>query len=227
MNIGVYHIDAQTPDSEIGYLCAREMVKSAKARMPAVRIVHFTDLESPPIKGVDEVRRKPSEPMALLRMRHHAGVKGEWLFVDTDVIFQKPVHKVFREDFDIAVTTRNWPHLKVAVGFTERMPFNSGVMFSRCPAFWSEVYCRLRQSDRDLQEWMGDQEVICDLVTDPDTRYTFRHVKGSIYNFPPALPDDAVDSLALQADAAIVHYKGPRRKPLLLKRLKMESRVCA
>ena len=227
MNIGFYHIDTQTPDSDIGYLCAREMIKSAKARMQSCRVVHFTDLDSPAVKGVDEVRRKPSEPMALLRMRHHAGVPGDWLFVDTDVIFQKPVQKVFKNPFDIAVTTRNWPHLKAAVGFTEKMPFNTGVIFSRCPAFWGEVYTRLRLLGPDLQEWMGDQEVICNMVEDDACRYTIAKLKGSQYNYPPALAEDFDDGKASQAEAAILHYKGPRRKTLLLGRLKQESRRCA
>jgi hypothetical protein len=187
--------------------------------MPGVRVVHFTDLRSRPIKGVDDVRRKPSEPMALLRMRHHAGVSGEWLFVDTDVTIERCVAHVFDKAFDIAVTTRNWAHLKPAKGFSEQMPYNTGVVFSRCPAFWSEAYTRLRRTeDAEAQHWMGDQQVIGEMVDDETCRYAVRKVWGSKYNFPPAVGEDDNHALSrkMQASACIVHYKGPSRKVLML-----------
>lgn len=225
MNVGFFHVRAAAEADDSGYDCARMLVASVRRCMPYARIVHFTDLASPAVKGVDDVRRKPSEPMALLRMRHHAGVKGEWLFVDTDVIVQKStVRKVFAEEFDIAVTDRTWPHLKAAVGFTEAMPFNTGVMFSRCPHFWQDVYCRLRLLEPEKQQWMGDQEVICEIVGEESPRYTIRHLRGHKYNFPPVIPGEAKNDKTLEQDAYIVHYKGPKRKPLLMAR-KAEFRV--
>lgn len=219
MNIGFFHIQAGESSDE-GYACAKLLVASVRRCLPSAQIVHFTDLTSPGVKGVDAVRRKPSEPMALLRMRHHAGVDGEWLFVDTDVIVQRSaVRKVFDdEDFDIAITDRTWPHLRAAVGFTEAMPFNTGVMFSRCPRFWGDVYCRLRHLEPAQQQWMGDQEVICEIVTEESPRYRVRHLRGHKYNFPPSIPNDVPNGKTLQEDAYIVHYKGPKRKPLMMAR---------
>lgn len=229
MKIGIYHVDTHTEASRDAYIWAKALVRSARAWMPDVPIVHFTDLASKAVKGVDAVRRKPSEPMALLRMRHQASVDGDWLFVDTDVIFQGAVAKVFKRAFDIAITTRTWPHLKVAVGFTERMPFNTGVVFSRCPHFWGEVYTRVRQLTPEQQEWMGDQEVICEMVDENDGRYDFGHLKGSIYNYPPVLPDANTEAMRRETEAAarIVHYKGAGRKAMLLARIQRESRQCA
>lgn len=216
MNVGFFHIDTKTDASEQGYACARLLVASVRRCMPYAHVVHFTDLTSPGVKGVDAVRRKPSEPMALLRMRHHAGVEGEWLFVDTDVIVQRSgVRKVFNDEFDIAITDRTWPHLKAAVGFTERMPFNTGVVFSRCPRFWADVYTRLRNLEPELQQWMGDQEVICEIVNEDSPRYQVRHLRGHKYNYPPVVEEDTTD---LEAAAFIVHYKGPKRKPLMMAR---------
>lgn len=215
--VGFFHVDAGQASAD-GYLYAKGLVQSVRRAMPDVPIVHFTDTESRAVKGVDDVRRKPSEPMALLRMRHHAGVTGDWLFVDTDVIVQRSVERVFREHaFDIAVTDRTWPHLRAAVGFTERMPFNTGVVFSRSPRFWGEVYTRLRELSPAQQQWMGDQEVICDMVTDDACAYDVTHLKGSKFNYPPDVPSK--DSTETQDTAFIVHYKGPQRKPMLLKRL--------
>ncbi len=218
MTIGFYHVDDHSEAGERGYVWARQLVKSARKVMPWVRIVHFTDLTSPPVKGVHTVRRKPSEPMALLRMRHHAGVSGDWLFVDTDVVFQRDVTHIFEQDFDIAITTRTWPHLRAAVGFTERMPFNTGVVFSRCPRFWQEAYTRLRGLPLAEQMWMGDQSVICEMVEDHEGRYAIAQVNGAKYNYPPPIPPKQTVKEATQA-ASIVHYKGEARKAMLLQRV--------
>lgn len=225
MNVGFFHVDSKTESAQDGYSCARLLVASVRRCMPYAKIVHFTDVDSPGVKGVDCVRRKPSEPMALLRMRHHAGVDGEWLFVDTDVIVQRSaVRKVFTDEFDIAITDRTWPHLRAAVGFTERMPFNTGVMFSRCPRFWQDVYCRLRNLEPALQQWMGDQEVICEIVNEDPCRYQVKRLRGHRYNFPPQVPSEKADDKQLETEAFIVHYKGPTRKPLMMAR-KAEFRV--
>lgn len=227
MNIGFFHVDTHSDASSDAYIYARAMLRSAKQCMPRVPVVMLTDLTSKAVKGVDDVRRKPLEPLALHRMRHHASVSGDWLFVDTDVIFQQPVTKVFKDnpDFDIAVTTREWSHLKVASGFSARMPFNTGVVFSRRPSFWQEAYCRLKWLSPELQQWMGDQEVIGDIVTDESCGYRVKQLKGSKFNYPPAT--ETVKPQNLEADAAIVHYKGPTRKPLLRQRIRQESRRCA
>ena len=227
MRIGFYHIDTNTPQSAIGHECARLMVRSAKRVMPTVPVIHFTDGTSRSVKGVDAVYRKPAEPMALLRMRHHAGVQGDWLFVDTDIIFQASVKYVFKAaTWDLGVTTRNWTHVKPAAGFSERMPYNMGVVFSRCPQFWSEVYLRLKVLEPEKQRWMGDQEAFCATLAEPWRPYEIRMLKGSRYNYPPMLPEDVPNTDQMQAEAAILHYKGERRKPLLLKGLKQEAR-CA
>jgi hypothetical protein len=65
------------------------------------------------------------------------------------------------------------------------------------------------------------------MATDPESRYTFGRFKGTRYNFPPMLDEDVVDHRALEAEAFILHYKGPRRKPLLAQRIRQESRRCA
>lgn len=220
MTIGFLHIDSAK--SEDARKWATLMVASARKAMPYVPIVQFTDLRTKAIKGVSSVRRKPSEPMGLLRLRHCAGVAGEWVFVDTDVIFQHSVKQVFKRGFDIAVTSRDWGHIRSATGFAERMPFNTGVVFSRCPRFWSEAYTRLRHMDADLQHFMGEQQVICDVAAETD-RYNIRKLHGSMYNFPPEVPGRP-SAQQLEERAAILHYKGPERKALMLER---GARRCA
>jgi hypothetical protein len=215
VTIGFYLIDRRTLDSMCGYKCAEALVESARKVMPDVPVVHFTDNASPEVRGTDTMRLA-SEPMARLRMRHHSHVSGEWLFVDTDVLFQQDVQHVFDKDFDLAVPSRGWGHLKKARGFTKRMPANMGVVFSRSAAFWTECLARVRELSKIKQHWMGDQEVFCGILA--EDRYRVRELKGSVYNFPPSL-DDNETSQALEAQAAIVHFKGEARKPMMLRRI--------
>lgn len=225
MNIGFFFVDKGGNDADY----ARIMVRSAKKHMPWTRVVQFSDEKTGAVKGVDKVRRKPSEPMALLRMRHQASVEGDWLFVDTDVVFQRTVRPVFDEaTWDVAMTSRDWHHLRAAAGFSHRMPFNTGVVFSRTHRFWVEVYRRLLMLPESLQEWMGDQEAIGDLVAENEEMRWFRvkHLKGSVYNYPPDIQPKNSESERMTA-AAIVHYKGATRKPLLLERHGRKGAVCA
>lgn len=230
ISVGFLHLDRGTSTNDHGYRCARALVQSVRRCMPHARIVQFTDQTSRGIKGVDAVRRKPSEPMGLLRMRHCAGVEGDWIFVDTDVLFQKRADPVFKRSFDVCLTTRDWSHVKPAPGFSTRMPFNTGVVFSRSPRFWAECYTRLRDFDGDKQQFMGEQEVINLVATDDPMRYHVRTVSGTIYNYPPMAPTDDRSSVAQRQDeaaAAILHFKGPERKLLMLQRIETEGQRCA
>ena len=222
MTIGFFHVDTPTKVSETARRCAMGLVLSVRKVMPYAKIVHFTDQTTQQIGGVDMVRRKPSEPMGLLRLRHNSGVEGEWVFTDTDVLFQLPVRDVFKCEFDIAVTRRDWSHLKPAGGFSDRMPFNTGVVFSRCPRFWQEAYTRLRNLDPNQQEWMGEQQAICETAAETD-RYHVRYLKGSKYNFPPVVPGMKPPAYQLESEACILHYKGPKRKQMMLKRIREMS----
>ena len=223
MTVGFFLVDTGSVDGALGVVCAAALVRSVRASMPGVAVVQFTDEQTAAVAGVNEVRRLPAEPMARLRMRHHAQAKGEWLFVDSDVLIQRDVRKVFAGPFDVALTTRNWKHLTPAEGFARRMPFNVGVVFSRTPGFWRAVYDRVLHMPEELQHWMGDQQAICDLVAS-GPKFTIAYLKGSKYNLPPALVDDA-DGLnqRLQAKASILHFKGLERKTLLLARIRKEG----
>lgn len=223
MTIGFFLVNNGSLDAALGVTCAEALIDSAKRTMPTVPVVQFTDETTEAVEGVDEVRRKPAEPMAVLRMRHHASVEGDWLFVDSDVIFQREVQHVFADRFDVAITTRNWSHLKPAVGFSERMPFNVGVVFSRCRPFWKRVLERVTAMPDDAQQWMGDQQAVCDVVADRKLRFHVKFLKGSKYNLPPSMEDGNALSAELERKANIIHYKGTERKALLMERLRSEA----
>ena len=216
MTVGFLFIDGPDPWARV---CADGLVRSVRTVMPGVPVVQFSDPVTPAITAVTEVRRLPQESasMAVMRFRHQANVTGDWLFLDTDIVVQKDVRKVFHSVFHIAVTTRNWPHLKAAEGFTERMPFNTGVIFSRSQKFWQEALEILESSETHDRDFMGHQQIICDLVA--SGRYEIAYVKGSKYNCPPFVEGgkeggDPDLSAKMVKHAAIVHYKGQERKRL-------------
>lgn len=223
MTLGFLFVDTGF-ESKTGRLFAQALIHSVRAAMPGMPVVQFTDEHTTPCVGVDDVRRLPREPMALMRFRHQASVSGAWLFLDTDVLVQRDVRKVFDKPFDIAVTTRNWPHLRPAEGFTQRMPFNAGVVFSRSQAFWAEAYDRLKRDVEQDKAFMGHQQVICDMVD--SGRWVVAKLKGSRYNFPPYVDrmgnHKDHPSESMEANANIVHYKGLRRKSLLLERIRRD-----
>lgn len=220
MTVGFFLVDNGSVDASLGFTCADALTASVHQSMPGVGVVQFTDERTDAVRDVDDVRRLPIEPLAVLRMRHHAAVSGEWLFVDSDVIVQRDVRDVFQQPFDVALTTRDWTHLKVAAGFSERMPYNVGVVFSRTRSFWKEALKRVALMEESARNWMGDQQAICDITR--TSRYRIALLKGSRYNYPPALVPDA-DGEKQQRKAHIVHYKGSERKGLLLERIRRDK----
>lgn len=222
MNVALFHVQRQTQTSDDAYVWAKGLVASIRRTMQGVKIAHLTDDKSKAVKGVDAVRRKPAEPMGLLRMRLCAGLRGDWLVLDTDVIIERDCRWVFQKyDFDIGVAKRNWDHLRPAMGFSERMPYNTGVLFSRCPHFFAEAYTRLRNLDDEAQQWMGEQTVMNDIIHEQSHRYNIRFLSGNLFNFPPPVKDPAAKAKLKEIlkHVHITHYKGERRKAALMERL--------
>ena len=221
MNVAFFHVQRKTHESDDAYIWAKGLIASVKRAMPC-KIIHLTDMTSKAVKGADGVSRKPSEPMGLLRMRLCAGLRGNWLVLDTDVIVEKDVRFVFdKYEFDIGVAKRNWGHLKPAAGFTERMPYNTGVLFSRCPHFFGEAYTRLRTLSNEEQHWMGEQTVMNEILNEERPRYKIRFMNGNVFNFPPPVKDPGAKEQFRETlkQVHITHYKGEKRKAMLMERL--------
>jgi hypothetical protein len=192
------------------YVLADAMVESVRRAMPDVPVVQFTDEESPAVYGVDDVRRQRTLPMAMLRMAHHAACEGDWLFLDTDCIVNRDVRDVFQDSFDVAVADRNWTHIPMTIelqAFNAKMPYNIGIMFSRSPQFWQAVLQRLLTLPKEQQEWMGDQHAACAIFA--EGQFHVKTLPGMTYHYPPSSADDT------GTEAAIVHYKGPRKAWML------------
>ena len=206
MKIGFFAQDIG-PQSKPILAMADRMIASAKSVMPDVEIYHLTDGFTKSPKGVtDTIRICGSMPMAVRRMTLHSMCVGDWLFVDTDIIFRKSVEHVFDDPFDVALTDRNGTITHEA-DYAKLMPYNIGVVFSRNPEFWTMVKGYLVQMPEKYQQWEGDQRIVCELMKH-NHGFDVKIIPGAIYNYPPKRADDP-------QDAAIMHYKGNRKKWLL------------
>jgi hypothetical protein len=87
-----------------------------------------------------------------------------------------------------------------------RIPFNTGVVFSRSAQFWAAVLTVWRSFPEAVQkDWLSEQQAVYEVVR--TGRYRVKILPGMFYNYPPT--DGAVIPLA-----ALVHYKGPRKSEL-------------
>lgn len=186
------------------YLHAAALVQDCRAI--GARTLQLTDETTPSVPGVDAVNRLPHGRMLERRIEHYASVEGDVLFLDTDVSLRQDVRGVFEAPFDVALTDRHWPHLPQAADVLATMPFNTGVAFSRCPAFWRDVLAVWNGYTKEQQDWMSEQRAVYEVVK--TGRYRVKVLDGAIYNYPPTSAED-------HGGAAIVHYKGPHRKAWL------------
>lgn len=213
MNVGFYHAgrgDEQPARARIAIL-----LQSVRTALSGVPVVHFTDLTTAPIKGVDVVLRRNVLPTATARVDAYASVSGEWLFIDSDVIVQADVRHIFEQSFDVALADRRGTERAVDAGtkcFTS-MPYNSGVIFSRSQAFWQAALVRIAELSIKRQGWMGDQQAMCDVIASGvfDVK-----VLPSTYNYPPHRHNENV------SDKAVLHFKGRERKAWMLDHAKAE-----
>lgn len=218
MKIGFYTYFDRDP---INYVLGRGMIKSVKALMPGVPVVQLTDEKSPIIYGVDEVRRLPFEDMCVHTARHYSLCEGEWILVDTDVLFQKDPRALFDgATWDVAVTDRKNTFIsgdEEGCKFVENMPYNIGVVFQRNgKKFWEAVIEGLGKLDQPTRQWMGNQVVADRLLKEGG--WNVAVIPGYLYNYPPKSREDDL------SHAYIVHYKGLARKMMMWNKV---SGVCA
>ena len=206
MRVGFYTAYKRDP---IHYILGRNMVRSVRRAMPGVEITQLTDLTSPPVFGIDSIRRLPHEPLCIATARHYSLCDGDWLLIDTDIVVQRDVRPVFSDaTWDFALTDRVGTLVPGESLFPWCGQFNIGVVFQRNGrAFWSAVVDGLKKSSFDHQHWMGNQIVASRLIAAGGWNFTM--LPGLEFNYPPRTSTDPA------AHAAIVHYKGPQRKQWL------------
>jgi hypothetical protein len=187
------------------------MVASVRSVMPGVEIIQMTDQDTPLVPGVDTAVRHDwdAKRLMLFRLSNIAALdRPACIFLDTDVVVQRPLDHVFERSFDVALTIR---HERIkdlnGVNITPLMPYNTGVMFSRQPRFWAEVleFCRRLPDDRHV--WYGDQLSVKH-VADTGT-FDVLELPCDEYNYSPRTEDEDL------AGRHAVHYKGARKDWML------------
>ena len=198
---------------QVGFFCQRAtdlpmaklLVESVKRVMPGVSVYHLTDGKCPSPSFATSLRIEEDMPMGVRRLTHYARQRGDWVFVDTDVVFNKGVEDVFSKPFDIAMADRKgtlWENSDYA----RVMPHNFGVVFSRNFQFWVQALRYLKTMPANFQEWEGEQLVTNELARTGPFQF---EVLPSSYNFTPATKDEDV------SDKHVLHYKGNRKAWIL------------
>lgn len=197
MRIGFY-AQGEGPHLHI----AKHLIESARRLMPGVGLYLLTDGETS-IEGVEAIRIPEDMPMGVRRVTHYSQLEGDWVFLDTDVVFRKDVRHVFQQAFDVALASREGTYMH-GTKYAEIMPYNFGVVFSRCPKFWEVLLKHLKTLPAEMKEWGGEQRIMCEMAKAKGSPFDVR-ILPSAYNFTPHKEDDDM------SHACVVHMKGPRK----------------
>ena len=170
------------------------MVESVRRHMPSAHIVQMTDQRSR-VFDVDEVRRLEYDKHLMTFRLHHLATwpHEQAIILDGDVVLKGDLGHVFDQSFQVALTKRD----------RKDYPYNSGVMFSRCPEFWKQAAQWLKKHPA-LWDWDGDQAAIKEIAP----QFDVLELRCEDYNWSPSSPTDTSTALAW-------HYKGKRRKEWL------------
>lgn len=209
MKVAFLHIDI--PGQDDARTMAEIMVHSVRQAMPSAEIVQLADEKTPMVVGVDTVivRRMQAPWLMLYRLEHFKNLpEGDWMFIDTDAVVQRDVSGVFEKPFDVALTRRVGPIFVNGKDIVPDMPYNTGVMFSRNPAFWSDCYDYCASLPDKQKHWWGDQQAV--RVVKESGKYQVRELTCDEYNYSPSSADEDVTG------RYVVHYKGPIRKKMML-----------
>jgi hypothetical protein len=179
------------------------MVRSARKAMPGIEVVHLTDEVTPAISN-QVVRRPFDGRLMTFRMEHLADLDGEWISLDTDTVVLKDLRAAFDHPFHVALTRRYEPVMMDGVDIAKVMPYNTGVMFSRCQAFWKAARDALSLMPYDTHKWWGDQLAVAHVAS----RFDVLELPCDEWNWTPKSKDET-------KDCAVMHFKGPRKDWML------------
>ena len=175
---------------------------SARAYMPGVEIVHLTDAATDPLPGADTVLRFATEGNFWRRSwTALAALERNVLMVGTDTLFRRDVTEVFLRPFEVALPHIAGPHR-----------YDAGTVFARSSAFFRRMaddpVALLPQAEFGIDAFLGEYH-----------RHAWHaaaigagvlELPGRVYGYAPRAADDPGIK-----DAAIVHYRGPRKRWML------------
>jgi lipopolysaccharide biosynthesis glycosyltransferase len=210
--IGFLYVGNVSPIPEI-------MVASVRAAMPGARIVQMTDHDTRKVIGADDVIRKAWDRKFLMtyRLLHLKEFPAaDAIFLDADIVVQKDLRPLFRDEFDVALTYRDEtdPSLRKSPEAYQMMPFNAGVMLSRPSGrdFWAETHRVCLEMPEARQQWFGDQLAIKEVAA--RTTLKVKQYPCAFYNYSPARWDEDL------SEKFVIHYKGENRKMWMLEQWK-------
>lgn len=181
------------------------MIASVRRHMDC-KIVHCTDLTTAQLPDTDEILRSPPDAdLGAARLRDLMRLQGDILSLDYDVVVQQDVSTVFERRFDVALTRREIADPTVSELIRYASPHNMGVIFTRSPEFWTEVYRRY-MTHPEHSDWLWIQTATTETAWVMRKKYRVIELPGEIYNYTPAKREESV------AGRAIVHYKGRRKE---------------
>lgn len=187
----------------------QKMVESVRRHMDC-EIVQMCDDEAP-IAGC-VAQRIPWDGVGLMeyRLRHLAQIPdGDTLILDTDVIVQADLSPLFAFPFDLALTKRYDPIIDCdGTDLSKVMPYNTGVMFSRKQQFWRYCHEWLKPWGAPAKKWYGDQMAVAAIAP----AWNVLNLHCDNFNYSPESEDEDVSR------RLVVHYKGGRRKPWMLRK---------
>ena len=181
-----------------------ELMVASVRRFIDCEALQLTDIDTPLVSGCTAVRRQfDGENLTMFKMEHLSNIDGEILVLDTDIIVQNDISKVFAFDFDVALTWRDGPIWSDSgQDLAKLMPINCGVMFSRSPAFWA--HC-LEWSKEHPGGWYADQFA----VAANWRRFNVLRLNCDNFNHTPNTKAEDVSK------RYVVHYKGKRKEWML------------
>jgi hypothetical protein len=215
------------------------MVRSIRKHNKDANIIQATDLTSPRVDGIDEIRRFPGQADSIMLFRMECFSKFDtsspcW-FLDTDMVCLRKLETLRRGDSakTVAVLERkfnlNDKVHKSAKGvdlsrYAERpigtvFPFVGCVVFLWNSNFWKECLYEYYKLDDSLKSWWGDQEALKIVVRRKDRVNRLKSlfpIFGRETETVIKLPETAYACLPEFESSFekpfLLHFKGPRKK---------------
>jgi len=203
------------------------LIKSIRKYFPEAFIIQSTDLKTKSINGVDKTCRYDGDISNLMTFRLESnaniGITDPTIFLDTDMLIFKCFTLNNFIDSQVVLLEREFDVNKIintkfnGMNMTqyenktlkEAWPYLGCLNIIGDNFFWDDCAKILKGLDPQFHFWYGDQEAIKRYVEkNPNLNYGF--AKESIFACLP----EYVNSEKLPN---IVHFKGPKRKELMLK----------
>ncbi len=120
------------------------------------------------------------------------------VILDADTLVTAKLDEVWEQPFDVALTVRK----------REEQPYNSGVMFSRCTAFWKALLAR-QEAHQHYCLPGGDQEALAREAR--SGKWNLLELSCNEWNNSGMTREHALKYKPSAPRAKVLHYKGRRR----------------